>query len=181
MTTMTKSAFAKHIGKTPGYVTQLLDAGRLVMEGNKVNVEASIARIEATRDPSKAGVANRHAKARQEKSQHEDADAQDKDPIHESVDYQFEKALRERANRQLTEMELAEKAKNLVPVGEVKFVAANAGSIIRSRMESLAYALAPQFAVETDEQRILAGLIDGYDLLMEEFHRQFKKLQQDMQ
>lgn len=64
MTTVTQKEFAALLGKDKSYVTRLKQAGRLVMNGDKVNVEASQARIAATSDPSKEHVAERHAAAR---------------------------------------------------------------------------------------------------------------------
>lgn len=58
--------FATHMGWRPGYVTELRKAGRLVLseDGRRVLVQASVERINATRDPSKEGVRERHAAAR---------------------------------------------------------------------------------------------------------------------
>lgn len=64
--TATRTEFARILGCRPSYVTELGKAGRLVLtaNGRRVRVAESIARIEATRDPAKAGVAARHAAAR---------------------------------------------------------------------------------------------------------------------
>jgi hypothetical protein len=63
----TKSAFARRLGTAPSYITELAQAGRLVLADGQVEVEASLARIEATRDPNRDDVRQRHAKARDEK------------------------------------------------------------------------------------------------------------------
>lgn len=57
--------FARHIGVAKSYVTELKKAGRLVMsaDGKRVEVEASIARIEATA-AGRADVTTRHAQQR---------------------------------------------------------------------------------------------------------------------
>lgn len=64
--TMRFREFAAHLGCRPGYVTQLRKAGRLVLTEDEkaVRVAESLALIQDTRDPSKAGVAMRHAQAR---------------------------------------------------------------------------------------------------------------------
>lgn len=49
MTTETKSAFARRLGVSASYVTELAQAGRLVLADGKVEVEASLARIDATK------------------------------------------------------------------------------------------------------------------------------------
>lgn len=62
--TCSKAEFARRLGYKPSYVTELRKAGRLVMDGDQVRVAESLARIAATRDPGKEGVAARHAAAR---------------------------------------------------------------------------------------------------------------------
>ena len=63
---MTLSQFNKHMGFKGRYVYQLRDEGRLVLasDGKSVLVAQSIARIQETKDPSRAGVSDRHAQAR---------------------------------------------------------------------------------------------------------------------
>jgi len=63
---MTRKAFAQLNGWSPSYVTKLAQAGRLVFTDNnkKVLVEASLAKIEETKDPNRDDVAARHAKNR---------------------------------------------------------------------------------------------------------------------
>ena len=54
MTHETQAAFAKRLGVTRSYVNKLKESGRLVItEGSLVDVEASLAAIQATQDPSK--------------------------------------------------------------------------------------------------------------------------------
>lgn len=63
---MSFAEFARHAGFKPSYVTQLKREGRLVLsdDGKAVKAAESLARIQETRDPSKAAVAARHAAAR---------------------------------------------------------------------------------------------------------------------
>ena len=64
--TLTVSEFNAHMGYKGRYAYQLKKEGRLVMteDGKLVRVAESIQRIDATRDPSRAAVAARHAAAR---------------------------------------------------------------------------------------------------------------------
>lgn len=66
MTTASQSAFARQLGFAKSRITQLKQAGRIVMaaDGKSVDVEASIARINATADPGRVDVAERHAAGR---------------------------------------------------------------------------------------------------------------------
>ena len=65
--TSTFGEFAKIARFKASYVTQLKNDNRLVLtdDGKRVRVAESLARIAATKDPSKAGVAARHAAARE--------------------------------------------------------------------------------------------------------------------
>ena len=63
--TMGLKAFAQHMGCAPSYVTKLKQAGRLVLDdAGRVKVAESKALIEATRDPAKRAVVDRHASER---------------------------------------------------------------------------------------------------------------------
>lgn len=66
---VSRAEFARLQGVGRARVSQLAKDGRLVLaeNGKDVNVLASIALIESTRDPSKIETVERHAKARQQK------------------------------------------------------------------------------------------------------------------
>ena len=65
--TLGKKAFADHLGLAPSYVTALIKAGRVVLEGEgrtaKVKVAETMALIEST-SAGRFDVARRHAAAR---------------------------------------------------------------------------------------------------------------------
>ncbi|MEE1889489.1 polyadenylate binding domain-containing protein [Pseudomonas carassii] len=63
---MSKSAFAARIGRSPSYITWLKNNDRLVLspDGKLVDVQATLAKIQETADPSKAAVAARHQQER---------------------------------------------------------------------------------------------------------------------
>lgn len=67
MSRESKSAFARRLGVAPSYVTKLKDEGRLVVVDGQIEVEASLARMDATKDPNRDDVRQRHAKARDAK------------------------------------------------------------------------------------------------------------------
>lgn len=67
MSSESKSAFARRLGVAPSYVTKLAQEGRLVVVDGQVEVEASLARMEATKDPNRDDVRQRHAQARDAK------------------------------------------------------------------------------------------------------------------
>lgn len=67
MSRESKSAFARRLGVSPSYVTKLAQDGRLVVVDGQIEVEASLARMDATKDPNRDDVRQRHAKARDAK------------------------------------------------------------------------------------------------------------------
>jgi hypothetical protein len=67
MTRETKSSFARRLGVSPSYVTKLVQEGRLVVAEGQIEVEASLARMNATKDPNRDDVRQRFAKQRDEK------------------------------------------------------------------------------------------------------------------
>ena len=67
MSRESKSAFARRLGVAPSYVTKLKDEGRIVVVDGQIEVEASLARMEATKDPNRDDVRQRHAKERDAK------------------------------------------------------------------------------------------------------------------
>lgn len=72
MAVMSKAEFADSRGWSRPYVSKLVSQGRLVLteDGKKIDVEASLALLGETADPSKAGVAERHQRDRAEKGVH---------------------------------------------------------------------------------------------------------------
>ena len=64
--TLTPRQLAERLGFKPHYGNQLAKEGRFVLapDGKRVLVQESIARFHATKDPSKQGVADRHAAGR---------------------------------------------------------------------------------------------------------------------
>jgi len=71
MSRESKSAFARRLGVDPAHVTRMAQAGRLVVVDGQIEVEASLARMEATKDPNRDDVRQRHAKARDAKREAE--------------------------------------------------------------------------------------------------------------
>ncbi len=160
---MTQSDFAAHLGRTRSYVTQLKSAGRLVMDGSKVDVEASLKLIEDTKDPAKEGVTQRHQQARSDKEQQP---ATDSKASGSGSRYQLAKAMREEANAELVVIELAKMRGTLLVADEFKLAVSNSDSIIRNRLESLPDMLAPQLAAENDEQKVRSMLMDHIESLI---------------
>jgi len=174
---MSQSDFAAHIGVNRSHVTQLKNSDRLVMQDGKVDVEASIKRIEDTKDPSKEGVAKRHQQERSQKEQ----ERIEKVPSGTGSRFQSAKARREEANAELTEIELQTRRGQLLVADEVKLAVVDGDTIIRNRLESLPDILAPQLAAESDEQRIRSILMDHVESLLVDLSRSFYDLAKEKQ
>lgn len=168
---LSKSAFAAHIGKAPSYITWLKDNNRLVLsdDGKRVNVDATVALIRDTADPSKAAVAARHQADRVQR----DVTSQ-LSPLVESTpqpaigpagkqpDFQKARAHREYYLAQLAEAEFHKVQGSQVELDAVKTGAFNAGRLLRDQLLGMPPQLAPELAVMTDpweiERRLTAAI-----------------------
>lgn len=174
MTLMTKSEFAAHIGKNPGYVSQLSNNGRLVMQGKMVNVEASVLRIAETADPGKVGVVVRHQIEREQKQN----TSHELDELSGKLGHQYQNARAQKEKYAALQAKLAfEKEIGLLLVAnEAKMAVADGDVIIRNKLEAMPDILAPQLAAVQDENRIRAILIDYVEQLLGDISRTFNGL-----
>jgi hypothetical protein len=185
MSVMSQSDFARHIGKTPGYITQQKDAGRIVMQGRMVNVEETIKLMGETSDPSKAGVVERHEREREQKASSTDASAplstsQDKQQAMDELTgkagsaYQRARASREESNAKLAQIACDKEIGLLRVASEIELLAADAGVICCERIESMIYALSPLLASEGDETKILSMMLDHWEIIRGDLSRKLK-------
>lgn len=185
--TMTLREFTDHIRVRPSYGHQLKREGRLVLaeDGKHVLVQASIDRIAATKDPSKAGVADRHAAARGAiaVTGHEPAPPSDqpggsgeqRDDEPERHDYQGAKAKREHFAAEREQMAYRKDAGELMEVEAVVSMLADAGTLLRTQLEGWADTLAPQL-VGRDEPSIRALIADHVETSLQGLSDKFARL-----
>ena len=151
---LAKSAFAKHIGRSAAYVTKLKNEGRLVLEGGKVKVEESLARMAATAG-NRDDVAGRHARNRSG----EGAGAPSA-PVESKA---FAISRKESAQADIAEMERDALRGRLVPRDDVesalKFVGAAFATLLDNLPSQNAAVLAPIATPEAMEDA-LADLCD---------------------
>lgn len=184
-------AFAEHIGCRPSYVTELKKAGRLVLtdDGRAVRVADSIARIDATRDPSRAAVADRHAAERgaplttsgsdpaapggEGAAANDPADDDDPDPK-----FQHWKARRERAAALREEIKLGEESKDYLRRADAAAVVGNAFVMLRTSLEALPDSMAPTLAGESDENRVRILLAEEIEHILGNCSAELAKLNQ---
>jgi hypothetical protein len=156
---LSRSEFAAQQGWSPSYVTKLGKQERLVFDqtGKKIDVAATLARMQRTSDPGKESVREHHAAARVEK--HVTPLVQPNAPIEPKITdqdpkYWGNKTRREGALAELAELELAKKRGELVERAHVESMAYAAGRALRDIVLGLPTKLAPQFANMTDSYEI---------------------------
>lgn len=185
--TLSVPAFAEHIGCKRHYGYELKKDGRLVMapDGKQVLVAESIARIAATRDPSKQGVAERHAQARgaaaatghqvDEDDSADTADAADLPATAGGLyNFQDSKAKREHYAAEREHDQYLKDAGELSERKQVMAVFADAGTTLRSKLEAWQATLPPQLAGR-DEAAIRITLADQTERILHELVAVFTK------
>ena len=180
-TTATLRQFCDLIGVKPSYGNELKKTGRLVLadDGKTVLVQESMARIEDTRDPSKAGVAARHAAERGAVARTGHAESEPKvngtsvdaaqaateiiaEPATHApegegsrgYDYQGSKAKKEHFAAMEAEASYRQKMRELLEASEVRGVLVEVMTVLRTSIEGLPYNLAPVLAATSDEAQI---------------------------
>jgi transcriptional regulator with XRE-family HTH domain len=166
MTTETQADFARRLGVSRPYVTQLKQEGRLVLsEDGLVDAEASLARIKATEDPSKA------RKASQGRPAEKNAPAATVAPAKSEMDgmtglekvggaFKLWQARKMKADAEMAEMEKARMARDLVPRDAAEFAMDDLAAGVRSRLENLPARWAPVLAPMDDLNQIQATLTE---------------------
>ncbi|MDD5271382.1 MAG: hypothetical protein PHU14_01560 [Methylovulum sp.] len=174
MTIMSQAQFAKHLGVSPSYITELKNKGALVMAEGGVDVEASQERIAQLKDPDKQGVADRHQSNR-DKKQNQDGLGQGESEQAAKV-IQQSRAVKEKYRAMSAKRDYELSVGQLLVADEVAYVIGNAAAVVRMRLESLPDVLAAQCAAETDEQKIRALFYDQIENLLTEMSNEFNKL-----
>lgn len=169
--TLTPREFAARLGYKPHYGNQLAKDGRLVFapDGKRVLVAESIARFEATKDPSRQGVADRHAAGRvapptapAEPPADPDDDAGGDVPMY---DFHNAKAKREHWAAEREHAAFRKDAGELIELTTHIAAMADVGATVRSKLEAWASTLPPQLAGR-DEAAVRATLADQVELLL---------------
>lgn len=172
--TLTPREFAARLGYKPHYGNQLAKDGRLVFapDGKRVLVAESIARFEATKDPSRQGVADRHAAGRAaaapapaeqaEPPADPDDDAGGDAPMY---DFQNAKAKREHWAAEREHAAFRKEAGELIELTTHIAAMADVGATVRAKLEAWASTLPPQLAGR-DEAAVRATLADQVELLL---------------
>lgn len=185
--TMTLAEFARYKGWRASYVTELKQAGRLVLTSDgRVLVRESLQRIDQTQDPSKAGVAARHAAGRVAKASDsaasDTADVADVPASGKREDdedgggsrYQRARAANEQYKALQAKLDYEERVGKLVDAAQVRAVAADMGTTIRRRLESLAPLVSAQVD-ERDRDRVFTQINDIVEATLGDLERVFTR------
>ena len=179
----TQAEFARRLKKDRSHVTRLKQAGRLVMVGSAVDVDASLHKIDQTANPAAAPVAERWDQYRAERDQRQ-AESQPEAPPKPSEPkldvggtYQAARAMRERYNAMQAKLEYERAVGKLIEVDAVRAAAIDIGATTRSEVEQIPDRIAAELAAETDEARIHALLSEACeDALRRIAHRTLQSL-----
>lgn len=182
---MSLSQFNKHMGFKGRYVYQLRDEGRLVLaaDGKSVLVAQSIARIQATRDPSRAAVAERHAQTRgYEIGGSENTGESDSNADGESVgsyDFQGGKAKKEHFAALREEAAYHKEIGNLMDADEAIGAFADAGAKVAAVLDAVPATVGPMLA-GLDQAEVLRVLTEQMDIARSELAVAMTKLAEEI-
>lgn len=174
MTTATQADFARQIGVVRSHVTALKKAGRLVMDHDKVNVEASIERIRETANPSRDDVVARHAASRASQSHTPPPTASAHDQIGSS--YQTARAVKEKFLALGAKRDYELSCGKLMQADEVVAAVASAAVTLRTRLEAWPDTMAATLGGNLDESQRRALLADAVEQLLAGLSDEFNRL-----
>jgi len=167
MKSLNQTDFARHIGVSKGYVTQLKQAGRLVFaEGGKIDVEASMLLINKTADPNRDDVKARHDAARaKEPSTKSSRDGKMKDP--NMVTFSEGRAKEQHFKALQAELEYKKNIGELVAKVDMQAAVADVVTGFRQKLENLPHRVSAEL-VGQDLQYIRTHLKqEAHDILNE--------------
>ena len=153
----TTGQFADLHGWSDSYVRRLKREGKLVLDGDRIVVAASNAKLGRILDPARGG--DRTGKS-QGRAMPTAAEAYCPTPRGggSASDYNLEAARERRAKAQLAELELMEKTGELVPAQEVDRMVFGMARAGREAIMAMADRLSTQLAAESDAAAVHALL-----------------------
>lgn len=182
---MSLSQFNKHMGFKGRYVYQLRDEGRLVLaaDGKSVLVAQSIARIQETKDPSRAAVADRHAQARGYEigcpENNEEIDSSADAQSAGSYDFQGGKAKKEHFAALREEAAYHKEIGNLMDADEAIGAFADAGAKVAAVLDAVPATVGPLLA-GLAQAEVLRVLTEQMDIARSELSLAMSKLAEEI-
>lgn len=191
---MSIGAFNRHMGYKGRYAYELAKADRLVMseDGKHVLVAESIQRIKETRDPSRAGVAERHAKERGyaagapdivspaagEKPEKSSSSAGGTSA--DSYQFQDSRAKKEHYAALREEIAFRKEAGELMEADEVVGVFADAAAKVAGVLDAVPATVGPMLA-GLDQAEVIRVLGEQMDIARAEMAAALTKLAQEVE
>lgn len=159
----TRSKFAKVLGVSPSYITKLANHGRLVFtdDGKKILIAESKARIDETKDPNRDDVGQRHENERN----NGETKTNPADEV-SSVKFRESRAKKEHYLALKAQVEHERLVGELCDVESARHAGGEVGEIVRSLLENLPDQMSPMLAVETDENRVHALLVESIEQIL---------------
>lgn len=159
MQTLNQTQFAKHLGVHKSYITELKQAGRLVIaENGKVDVQASLLLIKETGDPNRDDVVSRHADARGKETKTEEIGKPKADKkVVKIIDADAASFSKGRAKEQhfkalAAELEYQKSIGEVVPKADMQAAVADVVTSFRQRLENLPHSISAELVgISQDE------------------------------
>jgi hypothetical protein len=168
---ITRQQLADLIGaRAPSYINELEKTGRAFRapDGKLWLKAESLAAWRASKDPSKQGVADRHAAARAAPTQPDppaDPPAEEPAPRYSEYNYQESKAKSEHFAAAREQAAYLKEAGELVEHSKMMATFSEAGTTIRAKLESWQTTLPPQLAGR-DESAIRTAIADQVEAVL---------------
>lgn len=182
MTTETRAEFARRLGWNRSSVTRAVQDGRVVLDGDKVDVEASLAKIEAMASPSAHHRAHvlQLEEARETKQAPAEVPAAVKDSI-ESLNLRLKRAEADKREHEadMARMGRETMAGNLIAREDVEFALDDLGATLRSLMENLPDRLAPVVHPLQSIEETHAALSEAAQDVLQTVHDQLQRKAQE--
>lgn len=191
---MSIGQFNKHMGYKGRYAYELAHAGRLVMaeDGKHVLVAESIQRINETKDPSRKGVADRHAQERgyevggtpvvpaAESEKQEESAPNAGAPSGDSYKFQDAKAKKEHYAALREENAYRKEAGELMEAGEAVGAFADAAAKVAGVLDAVPATVGPMLA-GLDQAEVIRVLGEQMDIARAEMAAAINKLAAEME
>ena len=185
MTTESRADFARRMGWNRSSVTRAVQDGRVVLIGGRVDVDASIEKINAMASPSahhrahaQQLVEDRHAKTQAAMRAY--APPGEKTVVAESIEELNRRLKSAEADKReheadMARMERETMAGNLIAREDVEFALDDFGATLRSLMENLADRLAPVVHPLQSIEETHAALSESAQDVLQTMHEQLQR------
>ena len=177
MTLESKSQFAKRINRAPSYITELISHGRIVLNGRRVDVEASLDLLAQTASGANPAVAARHEAAR--KGEAKPRKKRVTAEVAEGSRASYERLTQSVKNKH-KELSFDLVLGNRFILGDVRREALALGNTLRATVERLIDQTAPRLSVMQDKNlrmRLLQDEITALKRVIKaEFPRSMRRL-----